>query len=39
VGKLALQRRTILDFNLARDGGVAVVSAGLHAGHLIFAPD
>jgi len=30
---------TNLDFNEARDDGVAVASAGLHANHLHFAPD
>jgi len=31
--------RTILDFNEARDDGVAVASAGPYANHLHFAPD
>ena len=31
--------RTILDFNEARDVGVAVASAGPYANHLHFAPD
>ena len=29
----------ILDFNELRDDGVAVVSAGPHANHLLHAPD
>jgi len=31
--------KTILDFNEARDDGVAVASAGSYANHLLLAPD
>jgi len=31
--------RTFLDFNEARDDGVAMTSAGPHADHLHLAPD
>ena len=37
--KLAPEKQTILDFNEARDDGVAVASAGLYANHLHFTPD
>jgi len=33
------QGKTILDFNRARDDGVAVASAGPYANHLRLAPD
>jgi len=38
-GKAAPERLTILDFNKARDDGVAVASAGPHANHLHLAPE
>jgi len=38
-GKSAPEKQTILDFNKARDDGVAVASAGPYANHLHLAPD
>jgi len=32
-------RRTTVDFNKARDEGVAVTSTALYANHLYFAPN
>jgi len=39
LGKPAPEMSTILDFNEARDDGMAVASAGLYANHLQFAAD
>ena len=39
LSKLAPERLNILDFNEARDDGVAVASAGPHANHLYLTPD
>jgi len=39
LGEPALERQTILDFNEARDDGVAVASAGPYANHLHFAAE
>jgi len=36
--KPAPKRKTILDFDEARDNGVAMASAGPYANHLHFAP-
>jgi len=39
LGKLAPEMYTILDFNEARDDGLAVAFAGPYANHLHLAPD
>ena len=39
LGRLAPERQTILDFNVARDDVIALASAGPHANHLRLAPD
>jgi len=39
LSKLAPERQTILDFNKARDDGVAVASEGPYANHLHLIPD
>jgi len=39
LGKLAPEGKTILDFNEARDDGVAVASTGPYANHLHLALD
>ena len=36
--KLPTERQTILDFNKARDDGMAAASAGSYANHLHLAP-
>jgi len=39
LGKPAPESETILDFNEARDDGVALASAGPYANHLHLTPD
>jgi len=39
LSKLSPERQTILDFNQARDDGVAVASAGRYANDLHLTPD
>jgi len=39
LGKPAQKGQTILDFNTARDDGVALASAGPYENHLHLAPD
>jgi len=39
LGKLAPERKTILDFTRARDDGMAVASAGPYADYLPLTPD
>jgi len=39
MGEPAPEKHTILDFNEARDDGVAEASVGPHANHLHLAPD
>jgi len=39
LGKLAAEGKTILEFNEARDDGMAVASAGPYANHLHLASD
>jgi len=39
LGKPAPELSTVLNFNEARDDGVAVALAGPHANHLHLAPD
>jgi len=39
LNKLAQKGQTILDFNTAREDGVALASAGPYENHLHLAPD